>query len=132
MSQLDMFLVSDGLMARWKIWVQEVGERSISDLIPIWIKSKEVNWGLKLFKFFPSWFRHQDFICFVKYVWDSNVVEGKWAFVLKEKLKLVKEKLRLWKSIVFYALDLQVDDAIKKSTTWTKLRLQVKGLAVIS
>lgn len=52
--------------------------------------------------------------------------------MLKEKLKLVKEKLRLWKSIVFYALDLQVDDAIKKSTTWTKLRLQVKGLAVIS
>ncbi|CAK8541087.1 unnamed protein product [Lathyrus sativus] len=51
MSTLDYFLLSDYLIVYWKIVCQIVGKRDILDHCPIWLKSRNKNWGLKPFKF---------------------------------------------------------------------------------
>lgn len=73
----------------------------VFDHNPTWIRSKEINWGPKPFKFFTSWIDHHDFFLFFKSVWDSNMVVGNGAFVLKEKLKHLKDHKRLWNMPVF-------------------------------
>lgn len=52
MSRIYKFLVSDHLLAFWKIDYQFVGERDLSDHSPIRIKGDLDNWGPKPFKIF--------------------------------------------------------------------------------
>lgn len=49
---------------------------------------------------------------FVSSLWNSFSVKGRADFVLKEKLKLLKEALRKWNYEVFGILDLEVDKSI--------------------
>lgn len=50
----------------------------------------------------------QEFVPFVTKFWKSNVVQGKYVYVLKENLKGLKESLRRWKKEVLGTLDLEV------------------------
>lgn len=43
-----------------------------------------------------GWLHHADFKAFVSEWWGKFNVQGMKAFVVKEKLKLLKEKLRVW------------------------------------
>lgn len=65
MSRLDRFLVSEGLIARWNISGQCIGNRDISDHCPIWLLRSTKNWGPKPFRFINGWFEHKDFNTFV-------------------------------------------------------------------
>lgn len=49
----------------------------------------------------------------VEEVWKSSNVQGKKLFVLKEKLNLLKTRMRNWNSKVFGKLDLEIDEAVK-------------------
>lgn len=49
----------------------------------------------------------------VEEVWKPSNVKGKKLFVLKEKLNLLKTRMRNWNSVVFGKLDLEVDEAVK-------------------
>lgn len=72
---------------------QFVGIRYVLDHCLILIKANHTNWGPKPFKVFNCWFEHQDFVPFVEEVWKSSIFQGKYAFVLKEKLKILKGRL---------------------------------------
>jgi len=50
---------------------------------------------------------------FVKECWNSFDVNGKKAYVIKEKMKLLKEKLRVWNKEVFGWVDLSIDNTVK-------------------
>ncbi|XP_058751345.1 uncharacterized protein LOC131624421 [Vicia villosa] len=113
MSRLDRFLVSDCLLEAWMIEGQVVRPRDLFDHCPVWIKGRVVDWGPKPFKFYNDWTKHENFLPFVENAWNSIVVRGKAAFVLKEKLKGVREKLRLWNAATYGFLNLEVDEAIK-------------------
>ncbi|MCI46653.1 hypothetical protein A2U01_0067894, partial [Trifolium medium] len=41
-------------------------------------------------------------------------IEGKKAFILKEKLKRVKEELKRWNKEVFGVLDLNIESTVKE------------------
>jgi hypothetical protein len=56
---------------------------------------------------------HLEFLQFVEKSWKSFVVHGKKAYVLKEKLRLLKECLRKWNREVFGILDLNIDKSVK-------------------
>jgi exonuclease III len=112
MSRLDRFLLSEGFISKGSITNQWVGDRDISDHCPIWLMSSNLNWGSKPFKFNNCWLEHPEFFTFVKNTWESLNVQGKKAFVIKEKLKKLKDALKAWNRDVFGILDLNIDKTI--------------------
>lgn len=80
MSKLDRYLLSEILMANWKIMGQVVGLRDISYHSYICVKACEVDWGVKPFRFNNVWLEHKEFFGFVEKVWLSLDVKGKGDF----------------------------------------------------
>lgn len=72
-----------------------VGDRTIYDHYPIWMQGNQRNWGLELFKLFNYWFENEGLFLFVVDVWNSLVIRGKASYILKEKLKQLKPKLKI-------------------------------------
>ncbi|XP_058725573.1 uncharacterized protein LOC131596854 [Vicia villosa] len=109
MSRIDSFLLSKIVVNRWEVIGQMIGDRDISDHCPIWIMTDKCNWGPKPFKFNNEWFSFDSFIPFVEGEWKSLKVEGRADFVLKEKHRLLKDKLKKWNKEVFGKIDLDID-----------------------
>ncbi|XP_058755940.1 uncharacterized protein LOC131629163 [Vicia villosa] len=93
-SRIDHFLVSSNLVNWYGVVGQHIGDRDISDHCPIWLVVDKMDWGPKPFKFNNEWFNHKEFIGFVEKEWKDMFVQGRGDFVLKEKLRLLKIKLR--------------------------------------
>src|SRR3954466_14678236 len=47
--------------------------------------------------------------------WNNISIKGKGDFVLKEKLRILKDKLRVWNREVFGMYDLEVDEGVRDS-----------------
>lgn len=112
MSRLDCFLLSEGLIHEWKMEAQWIGNRNISDHCPVWLKGGERNWGPKPFRLNNVWLGHNGFCDFVKDCWESFHVEGWKGFALKDKMKVLKEKLRWWNKEAFGEVDLKIDETV--------------------
>lgn len=85
---------------------QEIGNMIITYLYHVWIKANDVNWGLKTFRVNKCWFEYKKFIKFEENEWKSIEVKGKQAYVMKEKFKVLRERLRGWNMEVFGWIDL--------------------------
>lgn len=70
--------------------------------------------GAKAFKVNNCWFDHKDFVSFVEDSWKSMKIEGKQAYVLKEKFKSLRNSLRKWNKEIFGWLDLKVNEAVSR------------------
>ncbi|GAU50433.1 hypothetical protein TSUD_134890, partial [Trifolium subterraneum] len=112
MSRLDRFLLSDGFLTKNGVTGQWIGDRDISDHCPVWLLSSFCNWGPKPFRVINGWINHPEFNDFVESAWKSYDVRGKKAFVLKEKLKLLRESLKKWNKEVFGYLDLNIEKIV--------------------
>ncbi|XP_045810036.1 uncharacterized protein LOC123904409 [Trifolium pratense] len=95
MSRIDHFLLSEGFIDKGGISGQWIGNHDISDHCPIWLLCSNLDWGPKPFKFNNCWTRHLEFNSFVTNLWRNLNINGKKAFVIKEKLKLLKEGLKV-------------------------------------
>ncbi|XP_058776291.1 uncharacterized protein LOC131650607 [Vicia villosa] len=113
MSRIDRFLLSSNVVDRWKISGQLIGDRDISDHCPIWLMKDNSNWGPKPFKFNNEWFSLGSFVPCVEKEWKSLKVEGRGDFVIKEKLRLLKDKLRSWNKEVFGKIDLEMEEGVR-------------------
>ncbi|XP_058741064.1 uncharacterized protein LOC131613407 [Vicia villosa] len=113
-SQIDRFLVSSNIVNWWGVVGQQIGDRDVSDHCPIWIVVDKMDWGPKPFKFNNEWFQHKDFIGFVEKEWNGLDVHGHGDFVLKEKLRLLKNKLRWWNTTVFGKINLELEEGVKE------------------
>lgn len=89
-----------------------VGDRNLCDHCPIWLQANHHNWDPKPFYLLKCWFDHEGFISFLEEVWNSVPIHEKVNFVLKEKLKLLKSKLKIWNKEVFCIVDLDADKAV--------------------
>ncbi|MCH97275.1 LINE-1 reverse transcriptase like [Trifolium medium] len=114
MSRLDRFLLSEGFIEKGGVSGQWVGDRDISDHYLIWLICSKLDWGPKLFKFNNCWLDHAEFKPFVENLWGNLQIEGKKAYVIKEKLKRIKEELKVWNKEVFGALDLNIEKTVKE------------------
>ncbi|CAK8566094.1 unnamed protein product [Lathyrus sativus] len=112
MSRIDRFLISNSIVNDWGVTGQLVGPRDISDHCPIWLVSDKENWGPKPFKFNNEWFAKDDFLAFTEREWKDIHVEGRGDFVLKEKLKIFKDRLKWWNREVFGKIDLEVEERV--------------------
>ncbi|GAU37337.1 hypothetical protein TSUD_395180 [Trifolium subterraneum] len=114
MSRLDRFLVSEGFIEKGNLSYQWVGDRDISNHCPIWLMCSNFNWGPKLFTFNNCWLEHPKFFEFVKETWENMDIRGKKAFIIKEKLKGLKEALKVWNREVFGFMELKIDKTVKE------------------
>lgn len=101
MSRLDIILVSPSWFDKWSGFVQEVLQRDISDHCPLLLRISYQNWGPKPFRFLNCWFDDKRFRGFVEKTWHETKIEGRGAFVLMEKLKVMKTNLKKWNLEVF-------------------------------
>ncbi|XP_058741846.1 uncharacterized protein LOC131614250 [Vicia villosa] len=121
MSRLDRFLISDSIINKWGVVGQSIGDRDVSNHCPVWIVKDNVDWGPKPFKVNNEWFQLKSFLPFVKKSWEEAVVEGRSDFVLKEKFRILKERLKWWNEEVFGRIDLEVEEEVANLNRWDSL-----------
>ncbi|PNX65170.1 cysteine-rich receptor-like protein kinase [Trifolium pratense] len=93
-SRFDRFLLSANFIDKEEVSGQWIGDHDISDHCSIWLLSSNSNWGPKPFRVNNCWLEHPEFKLFVENTWKKLHITGKKAFVIKEKLKRLKEELR--------------------------------------
>ncbi|XP_057444792.1 uncharacterized protein LOC130737039 [Lotus japonicus] len=96
MSRLDRCLVSLGVLDVWPQCVQQVLDREFSDHCPVLLKQLNYEWGPRPFRVINCWLDDPRFAPFVKESWKAIDVQGQGIFIMKEKLKLLKAKLKQW------------------------------------
>ena len=104
-SRLDRFSISFEWLQHWPGSKQYVLDRQVSDHCALVLKSNVVDWGPKPFRFLDIWQEDKEFKIFIKSKWDSYLVQGNEIFVLKEKLKMLKNDLKGWNKDVFGYVD---------------------------
>ncbi|XP_058726046.1 uncharacterized protein LOC131597359 [Vicia villosa] len=92
---------------------QLIGSRDVYDHCPIWLLVNKEDWGLKPFKFNNEWFSDKSFFSFVEAEWKGIVVHGRGDFVLKEKFRIIKDRLRWWDKNIFGKVDLEVEEGVR-------------------
>ncbi|WJX91755.1 hypothetical protein P8452_73482 [Trifolium repens] len=108
MSRIDRALVSNDWISVWgypSLWVLP---RSVSDHCPLVIRYNSVDWGPKPFRFNNHWLSHKDFKVFVEEAWRSMPFVGWMGYILKDKLKALKVKLKEWNKDIYGAVDTKI------------------------
>ncbi|KAK7281208.1 hypothetical protein RIF29_08984 [Crotalaria pallida] len=114
MSRIDRIMVSNEWLSYWPSTSQWAIPREFSDHCPILLKYQKPASGPKPFRLNNCWFHHQDFKPMVRSCWERLEVQGWRAFVVKEKLKLLKAEIKKWNKEIFGCLELKLGDLNKK------------------
>ena len=119
MAKLDRFLVTDEWDAHFGgvVWISM--PRPTLDHFPILLE----GWGLAErgplpFRFENMWLKVDEFKNLINEWWQSIEVRRFGSYVLTEKLKALKAKLRLWNREVFRRVDVRKKDVLKKVAYW--------------
>jgi len=118
MSRIDRVLISEEWTLAWgenSLWVLP---RDVSDHYHLVLKNGVREWGPKPFRFNNFWIENRKFKGVVKEAWRSQGVGGWMSFVLKEKLKGLKVKLKAWSKEEYGGMEERV----------VKLVEEIKGL----
>ncbi|GLT88308.1 hypothetical protein SLE2022_063410 [Rubroshorea leprosula] len=111
MSRLDRFLFSEEWLLNWTDLKQWGLARSLSDHCPILVKDEICNWGPKPFKFYNVWLQDPAFREMIENQWNSFNIRGWGGFVLKEKLKLLKNSMKDWSRNHAQVVEKQIEEA---------------------
>ncbi|KAL8495389.1 hypothetical protein ACS0TY_019509 [Phlomoides rotata] len=103
-------LVNDQWLHNWPNATLKGMRRSVSDHCPIFTDFGKKNWGPKPFRFFNSWLSHEGLVPFVAEKWSSYNISGWAGFVLKEKLKMMKEDFKVWNQQTFGILEASIEN----------------------
>ncbi|XP_058726684.1 uncharacterized protein LOC131598058 [Vicia villosa] len=114
MSRIDRFLVSNNLIEDWGVIDQRIGTRDVSDHASIRLFCSEFYWRPKPFRFNNAWLKHEDFKDFICKECASLKIEGRGDFILFEKLKQLKNRVRSWNREIFGWEDLKVSKEVEK------------------
>jgi hypothetical protein len=113
MSRIDRALVSEGWMQVWgqsSLWVLP---RSVSDHCPLILRCGSVDWGPRPFRFNNHWLKNDDFQTLIEGAWRESEVVGWMGYILKEKLKGLKAKIKVWNKEVYGGVDLKISQLIE-------------------
>ncbi|XP_071738619.1 uncharacterized protein [Rutidosis leptorrhynchoides] len=124
-SKLDMFLVSESFYAEWKSLSAIAMDWKHSDHCPIMLSDMEKNFGPKPFKIFDAWFDEDDFEQIIVESWKDPVLVNMCKDCLfRNKLKKVKEALKVWSHNKFGHIDGEIE--VLKCTA-NNLELKAEG-----
>ncbi|GKV27862.1 hypothetical protein SLEP1_g36982 [Rubroshorea leprosula] len=111
MSRLDRFLFSEEWLLNWTELKQWGLPRTLLDHCPILVKDETRNWGPKPFKFFNVWLQDHVFREMTEKQWNSFNIQGWGGYVLKEKLKLLKNSMKEWTRSHVQEVDKKIEEA---------------------
>ena len=95
-SKLDRTFVSAEWFSKWPVSTQFILDRNFSDHCPVLLTSKSVDWGPKPFRVLDCWLKDKSFSKIVHDCWSQTHLGGWGGYVLKEKIKRLKVRLRSW------------------------------------
>lgn len=85
-----------------------MGRRDLLDHKLVWINTSNMDWGPKSFKVLMCWYEHKEFKTFIHKEWNSIEIKGSPNFIIKEKLKFLRGRLRRWNLNVLGKLELKI------------------------
>lgn len=86
--------------------------RDVSDHCPLVLKYGGWDWGPKPFRFNNFWLQNRKFKGVVEEVWRNNTVGGWMSFALKEKLKILKGKIKSWNKEEYGGMEERVEKLV--------------------
>ncbi|KAL5161297.1 hypothetical protein HKD37_07G018608 [Glycine soja] len=95
-SKLDRVFISSDWLSKWPASTQHILDKNFSDHCPMLVKSKNADWGPKPFRLLDCWLKDKSFGKVVKDSWTQTQQTGWSGYVLKEKIKCLKERIKLW------------------------------------
>ena len=101
MSQIDRVLVSSEWEEHYLNVIQKLLPKPISDHTPILLEVGGMTGEKRAFKFENMWLKDPDFVNKVRGWWSSYSFRGTPSYVLSQKLKALKEDLKLWNKQVY-------------------------------
>lgn len=108
-SRLDRFLISLDWIVKWPNLTQVGLKRKVSDHAALLLKEEVEDWGPKPLKFLSWCLKEKGFKELVEEEWKNHKVEGWSGFIIKEKLKHVKEKTKKWHKEHYGNLDGRIE-----------------------
>ena len=95
-SKLDRMFVSAEWFTKWPASTQYILDKNFLDHHPVLFNSKNVDWGPKPFRILDCWLKDKSFGKIVNECWTQTQQSGWGGIALKEKIKRLKERLKLW------------------------------------
>ncbi|KAJ9548768.1 hypothetical protein OSB04_021311 [Centaurea solstitialis] len=121
-SKLDRFLVSSSFGVRWKHLSARTLERKWSDHAPILLRDKLDDFGPIPFKFYDIWLKEDSVATLVKEVWQERPISSRPDCIFRDKLKRLKNALKVWRKGGWGEIDKEVALARQKVRVWEAKR----------
>lgn len=129
MSRIDRVLISEEWSQAWwenSLWVLS---RDVFDHCPLVLKHGGWDWGPKPFRFNNFWLENLNFKGVVEEAWRNQNVSGWMSFVLKEKLKGLKVKIKEWNKEEYGGMEERVEKLVEEINDLDELSEEVRGLS---
>ncbi|RVW36583.1 LINE-1 retrotransposable element ORF2 protein [Vitis vinifera] len=117
-SRLDRFLISEDWENHLSGAIQCSLPRPMSDHFPILLDGGGVRRGPIPFRFENMWLKEEGFKELLKGWWQGFNYSGSYSFILTEKSKALKIKLKEWNSEVFGKVGVNKGLALDKVSYW--------------
>ena len=117
-SRIDRFLVNEEWDYRFSGSRQYVLLRPVSDHFPILLEGGGLRRGPSPFRFEHMWLKVEGFKELLKAWWERDSFNGSASFILAEKLKVVKSKLKEWNRDVFGRVEYRKNLALDQLQFW--------------
>ena len=101
MARLDKFLITEEWNCRFGKVMQSILPRPTSDRSPILLAGGTWLNGPSPFRFENIWLKVEGFKELIRDWWQSFEFRGTYSYVLMEKIKALKVKLKEWNKGVF-------------------------------
>ena len=120
-ARLDRFLVSPCWLDQFSRVCQRRLPRPISDHFPVLLEGGSWSKGPAPFRFENMWFKVEGFKELIRNWWQETVVRGSASFRLSEKLKVLKQKLKIWNREEFGNLESNKEAAMQQVDFWDRV-----------
>jgi len=114
MSRIDHVLISDEWSRCWGDSALWVLPRDVLDHCPLVLKVGGWDWGPKPFRFNNYWLDNRRFKSTVEESWRGHNLNGWMGFILKEKLKRLKIRLKDWNKEEYGGMEDRVSSLIEE------------------
>ena len=121
MARLDRFLITEEWECQFGKVIQSILPRPISDHAPILLEGGTWLNGPSPFRFENMWLKVEGFKELIRDWWQSFEFRGTHSYVLVEKMKALKAKIKEWNKEVFGCVDEQKKFALNKVAHWDEL-----------
>ena len=124
-AMLDHFLDTEDWDAHFGEVVQSLLQRPVSDHFPIILEGGgSLTRGPTPFRFENMWIKEEGFKDLIRVWWQSLSSNGTKSFILSEKIKALKFKIKTWNREVFGKVEVSKKVALARVALWDDLEGQ--------